>query len=118
MTTPDTEAKPDPKNPIVEFKRVSLGFDGKQVLANISFELQHGETKIILGAAGSGKSVLLKLTLGLLQPDSGQIFVQGQEISSLHEEELFPIRQRFGMVFQEGALFDSLTVGENISYAL
>jgi len=118
MTTSDIEAKPDPKNPVVEFNRVSLAFGGKQVLENISFELQHGETKIILGAAGSGKSVLLKLTLGLLQPDSGHIFVQGQEISSLHEEELFPIRQRFGMVFQEGALFDSLTVGENISYAL
>ncbi|MBI3934506.1 MAG: ATP-binding cassette domain-containing protein [Acidobacteria bacterium] len=103
---------------VVDFDRVFLGFDGKAVLEGISFQLQRGETKIILGASGSGKSVLLKLTLGLLQPDAGRIFVLGQEISSLREEQLFPIRQRFGMVFQEGALFDSLTVGENVAYAL
>jgi phospholipid/cholesterol/gamma-HCH transport system ATP-binding protein len=115
MATPATQATQDT---IVEFDRVSLGFGGKPVLEEISFELKHGETKIILGATGSGKSVLLKLTLGLLQPDSGRIWVLGQEISTLREEELFPIRQRFGMVFQEGALFDSLTVGENVSYAL
>lgn len=103
---------------VVEFDRVSLGFDDNPVLKEISFRLEHGETKIILGATGSGKSVLLKLTMGLLQPDAGRIVVLGQEITSLREEELFPIRQRFGMVFQEGALFDSLTVGENVSYAL
>ena len=103
---------------VVEFDRVSLGFDGKTVLEEISFRLEHGETKIILGASGSGKSVLLKLTLGLLQPDSGRIFVLGSEVTGRSEEELFPIRQRIGMVFQEGALFDSLTVGENVAYAL
>jgi len=102
----------------MEFDHVTLGFGGDPVLEDISFHLEHGETKIILGAAGSGKSVLLKLSLGLLQPDAGRIVVLGQEISALEEEELFPIRQRFGMVFQEGALFDSLTVGENVGYAL
>jgi phospholipid/cholesterol/gamma-HCH transport system ATP-binding protein len=103
---------------VVEFDHVSLGFDGNPVLEGISFRLEHGETKIILGAAGSGKSVLLKLTMGLLRPDAGRIVVLGQEISAMDEEELFPIRQQFGMVFQEGALFDSLTVGENVGYAL
>lgn len=103
---------------VVEFDRVSIGFGGKPVLEEISFQLQRGETKILLGPTGSGKSVLLKLTLGLLRPDAGRIFVRGQEITSLREEELFPIRQQFGMVFQEGALFDSLTVGENVAYAL
>src|SRR3990172_12665098 len=111
-------AEPGTHETVVEFDRVSLGFDGNPVLEEISFRLEHGETKIILGAAGSGKSVLLKLTMGLLQPDAGRIVVLGQEITSLQEEELFPIRQRFGMVFQEGALFDSLTVGENVGYAL
>jgi len=103
---------------VVEFDRVSLRFDGDPVLEEISFRLEHGETKIVLGAAGSGKSVLLKLTMGLLQPDAGRIVVFGREITSLQEDDLFPIRQRFGMVFQEGALFDSLTVGENVGYAL
>jgi phospholipid/cholesterol/gamma-HCH transport system ATP-binding protein len=102
--------------PVVEFDRVALGFDGKTVLEQISFRLEHGETKIILGASGSGKSVLLKLTMGLLEPDEGRIFVLGEEISRLTEEERFPVRQKIGMVFQEGALFDSLTVGENVGY--
>lgn len=101
---------------VVEFGRVSVGFEGKQVLREISFHLQRGETKIILGASGSGKSVLLKLTMGLLQPDSGQIVVLGEPITGRREQELFPIRQRIGMVFQEGALFDSLTIAENVGY--
>jgi phospholipid/cholesterol/gamma-HCH transport system ATP-binding protein len=103
---------------VVEFDRVSLAFDGKTVLEEISFCLEHGETKIVLGAAGSGKSVLLKLTMGLLQADSGRIVVLGQEITGSREKDLFPVRRRIGMVFQEGALFDSLTVGENVAYAL
>ena len=110
----DSEAR----RTVVEFDRVTLGFGGEPVLEEISFPLERGETKIILGAAGSGKSVLLKLALGLLHPNSGRIVVLGQEITSLREEELFSIRQRLGMVFQEGALFDSLTVGENVGYAL
>ena len=111
-------ANTTPRETVVEFDRVTLAFGEKPVLEAVSFQLEHGETKIILGAAGAGKSVLLKLTMGLLHPDSGRIFVLGQDITLLEEEELFPIRQHFGMVFQEGALFDSLTVGENVGYAL
>ena len=103
---------------VVEFDHVAIGFDGKQVLSGISFRLERGETKIILGAAASGKSVLLKLTMGLLAPDDGRIFVLGTELTGLTEEQLIPLRQRIGMVFQEGALFDSLTVGENVGYGL
>lgn len=100
----------------VEFAQVGLRFEDKLVLHDVSFRLEAGETKVILGATGAGKSVLLKLTMGLLQPDSGRIFVLGQEITGLDEEELFRIRQKIGMVFQEGALFDSLTVAENVGY--
>ena len=102
------------REPVVEFDRVTLSFGEKVVLEEISFLLERGETKVVLGATGSGKSLLLKLTMGLLKPDSGRIFVLGEEITRLNEEELFPIRQKIGMVFQEGALFDSLTVGENV----
>src|SRR3990172_12854266 len=109
---------PMTRETVVEFDRVTVAFGEKRVLEEISFQLEHGETKIILGATGAGKSVVLKLTMGLLRPDSGRIFILGQEITALHEEDLFPIRQHFGMVFQEGALFDSLTVGENVGYAL
>ena len=101
---------------VVEFGRVSLAFEGKTVLREISFRLERGETKIVLGASGSGKSVLLKLTMGLLRPDVGRIEVLGEQITARSEKDLFPIRQRIGMVFQEGALFDSLTVGENVGY--
>ena len=101
---------------VVEFDRVTLRFETKAVLREISFTLQRGETKIVLGAAGSGKSVLLKLTMGLWQPDSGRITVLGEEISHRGEDELFVVRQKIGMVFQEGALFDSLTIGENVGY--
>src|SRR3989304_5059868 len=98
---------------VVEFNRVALRFEEKVVLREVSFRLERGETKVILGVTGSGKSVLLKLTMGLLKPDSGRIFVLGEEITKLGEPELFPVRQKIGMVFQESALFDSLTVGEN-----
>lgn len=101
---------------VVEFDRIALRFEDNVVLREISFVLERGETKVLLGTAGSGKSVLLKLTMGLLQPDAGRIFVLGQEITDLREEELFPVRQKVGMVFQESALFDSLTVGENVGY--
>jgi phospholipid/cholesterol/gamma-HCH transport system ATP-binding protein len=110
--------EPEASQTVLEFEQVFLSFGSKPALAGISFELLHGETKIVLGAAGSGKSVLLKLALGLLKPDSGRILVHGQEISSLSEEDLYLVRRRFGMVFQEGALFDSLTVGENVALAL
>ena len=101
---------------VVEFDRVALRFEEKIVLREVSFRLERGETKVILGVTGSGKSVLLKLTMGLLKPDSGRIFVLGEEITKLDEAGMFILRQKLGMVFQESALFDSLTVGENVGY--
>ena len=101
---------------VVEFDGVVISFEDQAVLRGISFRLERGETKIIMGATGAGKSVLLKLTMGLLRPDSGRILVLGHDITQMDETELFPIRHQMGMVFQESALFDSLTVGENVSY--
>lgn len=104
--------------PVVVFDDVSIRFDVKPVLQNISFTVQHGETRIILGPAGGGKSVLMKLTNGLLRPDSGRIYIFGQEITSMPERELFKLRAHIGMVFQESALFDSLSVEDNVAYRL
>lgn len=106
------------EEPVVVFEDVSIAFDRKPVLQDISFQLRHGETRILLGPAGVGKSVLLKLTNGLLRPDSGRIFVFGKEISAMREEDLFELRGAIGTVFQEGALFDSLTVRDNVGYRL
>ena len=103
---------------VVELKNVSISFDGLSVLEEISFRVAPGETRIVLGPAGVGKSVLLKLVNGLLRPDNGSIRLFGQEISLLPEDALFPLRDRTGMVFQEGALFDSLTVRDNVAYQL
>jgi phospholipid/cholesterol/gamma-HCH transport system ATP-binding protein len=102
----------------VVFENVSLAFGDKVVLDGISFTLPKGETKAIFGVAGSGKSTILKLTLGLLKPDSGRIFVLGEEITQMREEDLFELRRKIGMVFQESALFDSLTVRENVAFRL
>jgi phospholipid/cholesterol/gamma-HCH transport system ATP-binding protein len=102
----------------IEFKNVSISFDEKLVLDGISFQLPHGETKALFGVAGSGKSVLLKLAIGLLRPDSGQIWVLGEEVTKMSEEQLFALRGRVGIVFQESALFDSLKVWENVGYRL
>jgi phospholipid/cholesterol/gamma-HCH transport system ATP-binding protein len=104
--------------PVVVFDDVSIGFEQKPVLENISFQVRPGEMRILLGPAGVGKSVLLKLTNGLLRPDSGRIFVFGKEISAMREQDLFEIRGHIGTVFQEGALFDSLTVRDNVGYRL
>jgi phospholipid/cholesterol/gamma-HCH transport system ATP-binding protein len=106
------------RDPVVIFEDVSLRFDGPPVLQNVSFQVAPAETRILLGPAGVGKSVLLKLANGLLRPDSGRIYLFGQEITTLHEEELLKLRTRTGMVFQEGALFDSLTVRDNVGYQL
>ena len=103
---------------VVSFEDVSISFDEKQVLQNISFSVHHGETRIILGPAGGGKSVLMKLTNGLLRPDSGTIRVFGEDITAMSERDLFKMRKRVGMVFQESALFDSLSVEENVAYRL
>ena len=107
-----------PGSPIVIFEHVSLAFDDTVVLRDVSFTLIKGHTKIILGASGAGKSITLKLILGLLKPDRGIIWVNGQRVDQLSEEELMKVRGDLGMVFQEGALFDSLTVGENVGYKL
>jgi len=102
----------------LRFDRVSLSFDGVPALIDVSFELAQGESCVILGAAGSGKSVMLKLALGLLKPDSGRVSVFGQDITGLEEQALFDIRARMGVLFQEGGLFDSLTIEENVAYPL
>ena len=102
----------------IVFEHVSLSFDEKVVLKDVSFTLLPGHTKIILGASGSGKSTILKLILGLLKPDGGAIWVHGSRIDAMDEDELMPVRAHLGMVFQEGALFDSLTVAENVGYKL
>ena len=111
-------AQEDPTAPVVVFDHVSIGFEGKRVLEDISLTVSPGDTRILLGPAGSGKSVLLKLANGLMRPDSGTITVFGEEISHMREEQLFQLRGRIGMVFQEGALFDSLTVRDNVAYRL
>ncbi len=104
--------------PIVVFDQVKLAFDEKVILHDVSFTLQTGHTKIFLGASGAGKSTILRLALGLLKPDAGRIFVNGEQIEAMSEDELMRVRADLGMVFQEGALFDSLTVGENVAYKL
>jgi len=107
-----------PGGPIIVFDDVSLAFDEKEILRNVSFTLQTGHTKIFLGASGAGKSTILRLILGLLKPDSGRIFVNGDRVDNMKEDDLMRVRADLGMVFQEGALFDSLTVRENVGYKL
>ena len=104
--------------PIVVFDHVSLAFDEKVILRDISFTLKTAHTKIFLGASGAGKSTILRLILGLLKPDSGQIFVNGERVDNMKENALMQVRADLGMVFQEGALFDSLSVRENVGYKL
>jgi phospholipid/cholesterol/gamma-HCH transport system ATP-binding protein len=103
---------------VLQLKDVVKVYGERRILDGVSFGVRRGETKIIIGASGSGKSTLLKLIMGLEKPDAGQIFVNGQEITNLKERELVPVRQHMGMVFQESALFDSLTVRENVAYRL
>ena len=107
-----------PDDPIIVFDHVSLAFDDTVVLRDVSFELRRGHTKVILGASGAGKSISLKLILGLLKPDAGKVWVNGQLINDYTEEQMMKVRADIGMVFQEGALFDSLTVAENVGYKL
>ena len=100
------------------FENVSIAFEDKPVLDEISFQLAKGETKAIFGVAGSGKSTILKLALGLIKPDGGHIYVLGNDVTQMREEDLFELRRKIGMVFQESALFDSLTVRENVAFRL
>jgi phospholipid/cholesterol/gamma-HCH transport system ATP-binding protein len=109
---------PGPSGAAIVFEDVHLSFEDNQVLRGVSFHLPYGETKALFGVAGSGKSTILKLSLGLLLPDSGRITVLGNEVTEMREEDMFSLRGRQGMVFQESALFDSLTVRENVAYRL
>ena len=106
-----------PDEPVVTFEDVDIAFE-QPVLEGISFQLLRGETKILLGAAGTGKTLILKLVLGLIKPDAGRITVLGEEVTRMREQDLFELRRKIGMVFQESALFDSLTVEENVAYRL
>ena len=103
---------------VIVFENVSIAFEGKTVLDGISFHLEKGETKAILGVAGSGKSTILKLSMGLICPDNGHIYVLGDDVTQMREDDLFELRRKIGMVFQESALFDSLTVRENVAFRL
>jgi phospholipid/cholesterol/gamma-HCH transport system ATP-binding protein len=115
---PPNQTNRDTKDPIVVFEDVSITFDLKPVLQNISFAVQRGETRILLGPAGGGKSVLMKLVNGLIRPDSGTIRAFGEDVTTMREVDLFKLRGRIGMVFQESALFDSLSVEDNVAYRL
>lgn len=120
-TLPVATREPSPPpvdTPVVVFDRVSLAFDEKIILKDVSFTLLSGRMKVILGASGAGKSTILRLILGLLKPDAGKITVNGQPVDEMTEEALMAVRSGLGMVFQEGALFDSLTVRENVGYRL
>jgi phospholipid/cholesterol/gamma-HCH transport system ATP-binding protein len=116
--SPLVEEALGPGGPIIVFDNVSLAFDDKSILRNVSFTLKTGHTKIFLGASGAGKSTILRLILGLLKPDAGYIFVNGDRVDNMTEDDLMKVRGDLGMVFQEGALFDSLTVRENVGYKL
>lgn len=115
MSSPTNGAQHDY---VITFEDVYMSFEENHVLQGVSFYLPLGETKVFFGIAGSGKSTILKLALGLMRPDKGRITVLGQEVSSMREEDLFELRRKVGMVFQESALFDSLNVEDNVSYRL
>jgi phospholipid/cholesterol/gamma-HCH transport system ATP-binding protein len=104
--------------PAIEFRDVDLAFDDHVILDKVSFTVRCGETKVVLGGSGSGKSTIINLILGLLKPDGGQILIDGEDIVPIDEQDLIPFRKDIGMVFQEGALFDSLSVFDNVAYRL
>src|SRR5271168_4788225 len=105
-----------PGEPLITFKDVSVAFEDDNVLHGISFDVWPGETKVLLGTSGSGKTLILKLAAGLLQPDSGDIWVMGHHLGHMPETELLDFRRQLGFVFQEGALFDSETVAGNVAF--
>ena len=111
-------AKVVPGEPLIVFKDVRIGFDEGEILRGVSFEVMPGETKVLLGESGSGKTLIMKMAAGLLRPDDGRIWVMGHELSQMGEQELLYFRRHVGFVFQEGALFDSLTVAENVAFRL
>jgi ABC-type transporter Mla maintaining outer membrane lipid asymmetry ATPase subunit MlaF len=114
-TAVSPEHKADIAIPAIEFRNVNFSYDDKKVLDDLSFKLAKGEIKIILSGSGGGKSTILKLVLGLLKPGAGKILTDGEEVTELDESELQRTRDKIGLVFQEGALFDSLTVYENVA---
>jgi len=118
LEPPVPRVDPVPAPTAVEFDHVSFAFDDHVLLQDISFSVPVGTLRVLLGASGEGKSILLKLILGLLQPDAGRILINGRSITGLSERQLGPIRADIGMMFQENALFDSLTVAENVGYRL
>ncbi len=103
---------------ILCFDRVTVSFDGVAAIEDLSFEAFQGESRVILGAAGSGKTVLLKTALGLVKPDAGKVYAFGKDLTAMRERDLFEIRSKIGMLFQESALFDSLNIEENVAYPL
>src|SRR5262245_33753250 len=112
------QVSPEDSRPVIAFDHVQLAFDDKVVLKDISFTLLSGRMKIILGASGSGKSTILKIITGLLKDDAGAVSVTGDRIDLISEQDMMAVRADLGMIFQEGALFDSLTVRENVGYKL
>src|SRR5215470_2499938 len=104
--------------PVLRFDRVTVCFDGEPAIEDVSFTVDVGESRVILGAAGSGKTVVLKTALGLIRPDSGHVYLFGHDISGMSEQALYDLRSRTGMLFQESALFDSLTIEENVAYPI
>jgi phospholipid/cholesterol/gamma-HCH transport system ATP-binding protein len=118
LTRPQPSASDLARHIAISFEDVSISFEGNLVLDGISFVLERGETKVLFGVAGAGKSTILKLALGLVKPDRGSIHVLGHDVTQMREEELFELRRQIGMVFQESALFDSLKVRENVAYRL
>ncbi|MBZ5624308.1 MAG: ATP-binding cassette domain-containing protein [Acidobacteriia bacterium] len=108
----------DSRHSIIRFEHVTVSFEGDMALQDLSFEAFEGESRVILGAAGSGKTVLLKTALGLVKPDSGKVYAFGRDLTAMRERELFEMRSKMGMLFQESALFDSLTIEENVAYPL
>src|SRR2546428_9327671 len=104
--------------PAIEFRNVTMIYDGRKVLNDLSFKVMKGETKIILGGSGCGKSTTIKRVLGLIRPDSGQILLEGEDVTDYNETQMMKVRKKLGMIFQEGALFDSLSVYENVAFKL
>jgi len=116
--SPVSATQSEPDAPVVVCEHLSLAFDDKVILKDVSFTVPSGHTKVILGASGAGKSLTLKILLGLLKPDAGEVWVKGERVDQLSERDMMAVRANIGMVFQEGALFDSLTVKENVGYRL
>jgi phospholipid/cholesterol/gamma-HCH transport system ATP-binding protein len=107
-----------PGTPFISFQDISIGFEDREVLQKISFDVQQGETKVLLGESGTGKTLLMKMATGLIRPDTGTVTVLGHDVTAMSEHDLLNFRREIGFVFQEGALFDSMTVAENVSYRL